>query len=64
MDDLNEIDSTFSTLNKSKFFYLILCGSDNFYNSSSNILKDLMNTCYNYLGINVKRICLLFMCIF
>ena len=52
MNELNEIDGSFSTLNENKFIDLILYGID------------LTKTCYNYFSINVKRICVLFMCIF
>ena len=52
MNELNEIDGSFSILNENKFIDLILYGTD------------LTKTCYNYFSINVKRICVLFMCIF
>ena len=39
MDELNEIDSSFSTLNENKFIYLILYGDDKFDNKKNhNIL--------------------------
>ena len=51
MNELNEIDGSFSTLNENKFIDLILCGTD------------LTKTCYNYFSINVKRI-LCYLCVY
>ena len=75
MNNLNEIDISFSTLNENKCIYLILHGSDKFDGKTNqNILETSIkfikesqrfdDTCCNYLSINVKRICVLFMCIF
>ena len=73
MNELNEIDSSFSTLNENKFIDLILYRSDKFDKSNHISMltikfikdyKDFTKTCYNYFYINVKRICVLFMCIF
>ena len=52
INEVNEIDGFFSTLNENKFIDLILYGTD------------LIKTCYNYFSINVKQICVLCMCIF
>ena len=75
MNNLNEIDISFSTLNENKCIYLILHGSDKFDGKTNqNILKSSIkfikesqrfdDSCCNYLSINVKRICVLFTCIF
>ena len=56
MNDLNEIDSSFSTLNDNKFIDFNLQGSDKFDDKKkSNILmstlkflKTLMNACYKF----------------
>ena len=73
INKLSEIDSSFFTLNENKFIDLILYGSEKF-DKSNHILmltikfikdyKDFTKTCYNYFHINVKLICVLFMCIF
>ena len=73
-DDLSEITSSFSTLNENKYIDLISYGSDKFDGKKKRIIlmflikfikvfQDLTSICYNYLSINVKRICVLFMCI-
>ena len=77
MNELNEIDSSFSTLNENKFIDLILYGSDKFdgkknHNilmSTIKFIKDFQRFDKNLLQfffiiVNVKRIFVLFMCIF
>ena len=75
MNELNEIDSSFSTLNENKFIDLILYGSDKFDDKKSlNILMCTIkfvkgsqrfdeNLLY-FVDINVKRTRALFVCIF
>ena len=61
MNELNEIDSSFSTLNENKFIDLILYGSDKFDDKKNRnilmctikfpihkVLKDLTRTCSNF----------------
>ena len=44
MNESNEIDSSFSTLNENDFMDLILCGSDKFVNKKNqNILMCTIN---------------------
>ena len=75
MNELNEIDSSFSTLNENNFIDLVLYGSDKFDDKKNHsilmctikfikVFKDLTKTCYNFFSINVKRMRVLFMCIF
>ena len=75
MTELNEIDSSFSTLNENMFIDLILYGSDKFDDKKShNILMYTIkfvkgserfdeNLLY-FVDINVKRTRALFVCIF
>ena len=77
MNELNEIDSSFSTMNENKFIDLVLCDSDKFDDkknhnilmSATKFIKDsqrLEKNCYNFsfFGINVKLKRVLFICIF
>ena len=56
MNELNEIDSSFSLLNEEKFVELILYGSDTFDDKKNRktlmctikLIKDLTKTCYNF----------------
>ena len=75
MNKWNEIDSSVSTLTESKLIDLILYGSDKFdVKKNHNILmctikfikesKTSTKTGYNFFRINVKRIRVLFKCIF
>ena len=74
MNELNEIDSSFSTLNENKFIDLILYGSDKCDDKKNhNILMSTIKFIrvsqrfdenFSFYSINVKQICVLFMCIF
>ena len=75
MNELNETGSSFSTLNDNKFIDLILYGVDKFEDKKNhNILMSTMKfikdsqrfdkNSISFYSINVKRMCVLFMCIF
>ena len=71
MNDFNEIGSFFLHWMKTRFD-LILHGigklddkkNCNILMSTIKFINDLMNTCWNYLSINVKQTYALYMCIF